>query len=238
MSCPLSVWKPKLDICDSRRCLPAGFHRFSLCPFLVDPFSLLWLSQLRNYRRGNSPVLLSRLAHCFTGPLAKTSGWLIICTSSTSFSKLREADVLFHTRKASRNLVSLGIWRCLLLISLFSNGFVLRLFMSRASWSPWKLAGAFGLNTHQVKQLFGADTSSYWSKIACASLSIWFVKFITHKVRETHMEKLKRHRNLKIRCLKVCHFCCLLWTARLCHIVCLFLFVKLKYFESVLIFQE
>lgn len=162
----------------------------------------------------------------------------IICTSGTSFSKLREADVLFHTRKASRNLVSLGIWRCLLLISLFSNGFVLRLFMSRASWSPWKLAGAFGLNTHQVKQLFGADTSSYWSKIACASLSIWFVKFITHKVRETHMEKLKRHRNLKIRSLKVCHFCCLLWTARLCHIVCLFLFVKLKYFESVLIFQE
>lgn len=92
----------------------------------------------------------------------------------------------------SRNLVSLVMWCCQLLISSFFNGFVLCLFMSCVIWNLLNLAGAFGLNIHQVKQPFGADTSSCCRKIACASSSVWFVKFITHEVRETHMEKLNR----------------------------------------------
>ena len=124
-------------------CLPASFHSCTLSPFLVDPFSLLWLSQLRDYRSRNPPVLLPRLAYCFTGPLARTSGWLIICTFSTSFSKLREARCVVSC--FSRNLVSLVIRWCQWPISSL-NGFLLGLFLSRAIWSPWNLAGMFGLN--------------------------------------------------------------------------------------------
>lgn len=129
------------------------------------------------------------------------------------------------------------MWCCQLLISSFYNGFVLCLFMSCVIWNLLNLAGVFGLNTHQVKQPFGADTSSYCNNIACVSSSVGFVKFITHKVRETHGKTEQRYRKLKISCLNVCHFCCRSWSARLCHIVCLFLSVKLKCFQSVLILQ-
>lgn len=131
-----------VHLCQPGR-LPASFHSCPLSPFLVDPFSLLWLSQLRKYCPRNPPALLPCLAYCFTGPLARTSGWLIICTFSTSFSKLREARCVVSC--FSRNLVSLVIQWCQRPISSF-NVFLVGLFLSRAIWSPWNLGGMFGLN--------------------------------------------------------------------------------------------
>lgn len=159
---------------------------------LVDPFSLLWLSQMRNYCLGSSPVLLSHLAYCFTSPLANTSGWLIICTSSTSFSKLREADVLFHTRKVFQksHLISnlaMPITNFINFSWVCTRSFYELCYLEplKSSWSVW-------FKHPPGEAALWSNTSPCWSKIACASLSVWFIKFITHKVRETRMERLKR----------------------------------------------
>lgn len=122
--------------------------------------------------------------------LARISGWLIICTFGSSFSKSREADALLCTGKFSRILESSVIRQSQLLILSSSNGSVFclwraMLFIALQMWLEVQF------KHHQVKQLCGADTSSCWSKTAHASLSVSFVKFITDKVRPVHVEKLK-----------------------------------------------
>lgn len=162
------MWKPKLEICDSQRCLPASSHRRSLSWLSHSPCS--------NCLNWGIIALGIHLSCChfwlidLLVPSPKPQGaWSFVLLALHFLNWEGQMCCSIHER-FSRNLVSLVNWWCQLRISSFSNGFVLCLFMSHAIWSPWYLAEAFGLNTHQVKQLFGASASSCYSKITCVTL--------------------------------------------------------------------
>ena len=210
-------------------CLPAIFQGHSLPTFWLTQ-SLFWWPPLRNYCPWNP----SSCCHAWVllpWSLGLSSGWVVICALALHLLNQERRHVLFCAGRVLQN--SSFISNSVLPLTRFIISWVSTWSFSQSCYlEPWKSNWSICVK-HQWS--FGADASSSWSRILCASSSVGLVKFTTYRVREFSW---KNRRDTEIwNSDAVCHFCCLLWTASLCHAARFFLFAKPKIVKACLDFK-